>query len=109
MEMVVNAYRVSTGPVKSFVDSTASVYLLMNNCVNSAFESVSTSSSSIISQISNTQSSNMSTFLYILIGASCSMLVALMVLIPIINKVRKNKQEVLELFTHKAIEKHIDD
>jgi len=30
-------------------------------------------------------------------------------LIPVINKVKKNKQEVLELFTHNNIEKHIDD
>ena len=37
------------------------------------------------------------------------MIVAMIFLIPIINKVKKNKSEVLELFTHSTIEKHIDD
>jgi hypothetical protein len=37
------------------------------------------------------------------------MFFSILFLIPVINKVKKNKQEVLELFTHKNIEKHIDD
>lgn len=51
----------------------------------------------------------MQIFLYLLIAASCSLFFSLVFLIPVINKVKKNKQEVLELFTHKNIEKHIDD
>lgn len=51
----------------------------------------------------------MSVFLYLLIAASCSLFISLVFLIPVINKVKKNKQEVLELFTHKNIDKHIDD
>jgi hypothetical protein len=48
-------------------------------------------------------------FLYLLIAASCSLLISLIFLIPVINKVKRNKQDVLELFTHKQIDKHIDD
>lgn len=51
----------------------------------------------------------MAIFLYLLIAASCSLFVSLIFLVPVINKVKKNKQEVLELFTHKNIEKHIDE
>jgi hypothetical protein len=51
----------------------------------------------------------MQIFLYLLIAASCSLFISLVFLIPVINKVKKNKQEVLELFTHKNIDKHIDD
>ena len=51
----------------------------------------------------------MSVFLYLLIAASCSMFFSILFLFPVINKVKKNKQEVLELFTHRNIEKHIDD
>lgn len=51
----------------------------------------------------------MSIFLYVLIAASCSIFFSLLFLIPVINKVKKNKQEVLELFTHRNIEKHIDE
>jgi hypothetical protein len=51
----------------------------------------------------------MGVFLYLLIAASCSLFISLVFLIPVINKVKKNKQEVLELFTHKNIDRHIDD
>lgn len=51
----------------------------------------------------------MSIFLYLLIAASCSLFISLVFLIPVINKVKKNKQEVLELFTHKNIDRYIDD
>ena len=51
----------------------------------------------------------MNIFLYLLIAASCSLFISLAFLVPVINKVKKNKQEVLELFTHKTVEKHIDD
>jgi hypothetical protein len=51
----------------------------------------------------------MQIFLYVLISASCAIFFSLLFLIPVINKVKKNKQEVLELFTHRNIEKHIDE
>ena len=51
----------------------------------------------------------MAVFLYVLIAASAAIFFSLAFLVPVINKVKKNKQEVLELFTHRNIEKHIDD
>jgi len=52
---------------------------------------------------------NMQIFLYLLISASFALFISLVFLIPVVNKVKKNKQEVLELFTNKTIEKHIDE
>ena len=51
----------------------------------------------------------MAVFLYLLIIASCTLVISLIILVPIIDKVTKNKQEVLELFTNRSIDKHIDD
>jgi hypothetical protein len=51
----------------------------------------------------------MQIFLYLLITASGALFISLIFLVPVVNKVKKNKQEVIELFTHKEIEKHIDD
>ena len=67
------------------------------------------STDAIINESETSRESNMSVFLYLLIAASCSLLISLLFLIPVINKVKKNKQEVLELFTHKNIDKHIDE
>lgn len=81
----------------------------MQNCLNSVLEALNNSTDAIISESDSSRDSNMSIFLYLLIAASCSLFISLVFLIPVINKVKKNKQEVLELFTHKNIDKHIDD
>lgn len=81
----------------------------MKNCLNSILEALNNSTDAIINESSNSKQSNMQVFLYLLIAASCSLFISLVFLIPVINKVKKNKQEVLELFTHKNIDKHIDD
>jgi len=51
----------------------------------------------------------MKVFLYLLIAASCALFLSLLFLIPVINKIKKSKQAVLKLFTHKNVEKHIDE
>ena len=51
----------------------------------------------------------MQIFLVLMISASCSLLFSMLFLIPVIKKVKKNKQEVLELFLHRKIEKHINE
>jgi len=47
--------------------------------------------------------------MYLLIAATGALAISLGFLTPVINKVTKNKQDVLELFTHKTIEKHIEN
>jgi hypothetical protein len=42
--------------------------------------------------------SNLRIFLYLLITASVSLFISILFLLPIINKVKKNKQDVFELF-----------
>jgi hypothetical protein len=109
MEIIVSAFQISTLALKSVTDSESSVYFVINNCLNSVLISLTSSTDAIIQESDTSRASNMSTFLYLLIAASCSLLISLIFLIPVINKVKKNKQEVLELFTNRSIDKHIDD
>ncbi len=109
MEVIVSAFRISTLDISNVVDDQVSVYLLMRNCLNSILENLNSSTDAIINESENSRQQNMNIFLYLLIAASCSLCISLIFLIPVINKVKKNKQEVLELFTHKNIDKHIDD
>ena len=81
----------------------------MQNSLNSVYQALRSSTDAIINESNNSRESNMNVFLYLLIAASCSMFFSILFLIPVINKVKKNKQEVLELFVHRNIEKHIDD
>ena len=109
MEIVVSAFRISTLPLNMITDNAASVYFVMQNTMNSVLVALKSSTDAIINESNNNRETNMSVFLYLLIAASCAMFFSILFLIPVINKVKKNKQEVLELFTHKNIEKHIDD
>jgi len=77
--------------------------------LNSVLRALKSSTDAIMQESENNRHENMQIFLYVLIAASCAIFFSLMFLIPVINKVKKNKQEVLELFTHRNIEKHIDE
>ena len=77
--------------------------------MNSVLRALKSSTDAIMQESENNRHENMQIFLYVLIAASCAIFFSLMFLIPVINKVKKNKQEVLELFTHRNIEKHIDE
>ncbi len=109
MEIVVSAYRISTLPLRLVVDSHVTIFFVMQNCLNSVLKALKSSTDAILQESENNRHQNMSIFLYVLIAASCSIFFSLLFLIPVINKVKKNKQEVLELFTHRNIEKHIDE
>lgn len=109
MEIIVSAFRISTLDLTLVKDDQASVLFVMRNCLNSVLQALKSSTDAIIEESENSRQTNMSIFLYLLIAASCSLFISLIFLIPVINKVKRNKQEVLELFTHKQIDKHIDD
>ena len=109
MEIIVSAFRISTLSLSQMVDSQVSIFFIMQNCLNSVLEAVNNSTDAIINESNDSRQQNIQVFLYLLIAASCSLFVSLVFLVPVINKVKKNKQEVLELFTHRNIDKHIDD
>ena len=109
MEIVVSAFRLTTVPIQDLTDSQPTAFFIIKNCLNSVLQALQSSTDAIISESESSRKTNLSIFLYLLIAASCSLFISLLLLIPVLNKVKKNKQEVLELFTHKSIEKHIDD
>jgi hypothetical protein len=109
MEVVLRAYRIATMPLYMITDLEPSTFFVMQNSLNSVLIALNRSSEAIIKQSNDNCQSSLNTFLYLLIAASCAMIFSVIFLIPVINKVKKNKQEVLELFTHNNIEKHIDD
>jgi len=109
MEISVSAYRISSMNISEITDSHPTTYFIIQNCLNSVLQALKSSTDAIVAESNDSSESNMSIFLYLLITASCSLIISLLFLIPVINKVTKSKQEVIKLFTLKAIEKHIDD
>jgi hypothetical protein len=70
-------------------------------------QALKSSIDAILQESENNRQQNMQVFLYVLIAASPSIFFSLMSLIPVINKVKKNKEEVPELFTHRNIKSTI--
>ena len=109
MEIVVGAYRSSTLPLSSITDDHPTCYFVIKNSLNSVMNALKSSTEAILTESENSRNFNIKIFMNLLWAASGALLISLIFLVPVINKVKKNKQEVLELFTHKNIEKHIDE
>ncbi len=101
MEIVVSSYRIATMNITQVSDTTdATVYFVTQNSLNNVLVNLDISSGAIMDEIESTRKFNIMIFLILLCVASFALLLSTVLLIPVINKVKKNKQEVLELFMH---------
>ena len=101
MEIVVCTLRLTKLNITQIDDNTeSSVYFISKNSLNNITLNLNISSDVIKNDIKNTCDVNLSIFLIILCVASFALVVSNVLLIPVINNLKKNKQEVLELFMH---------
>lgn len=101
MEIVVSSYRIATmnsTQVDDTIDPT--VYFVTKNSLNNVIINLDISSSAIMNETENAKQLNVTIFLILLCVASFALALSTALLIPVINKVKKNKQEVFELFMH---------
>lgn len=91
MEIVVSAYRISTMDLSQITDDNPTCYFVIQNCLNSVLTSLKSSTDAILNESEKSRQYNMSIFLYLLIAASLALFISLVFLIPVINKVKKNK------------------
>lgn len=101
MEIVVSSYRISSMNIYQ-VDDTKdqTVYFVTENSLNNVMVSLNISSGAIMDELETSKNLNVTIFLILLSVASFSLALSTTLLIPVINKVKKNKQEVFELFMH---------
>ncbi len=101
MEIVVSSYRIATMNISQVDDTTdATVYFVTQNSLNNVIVNLDISSGAIMDEIESTRKLNITVFLILLGVASLALLLSTVLLIPVVNKIKKNKQEVLELFMH---------
>ena len=99
MEIVVSSYRIAvmnSTQVDDTQDST--VFFVTKNSLNNVIINLDLSSGAIMNEIENTKDLNVTIFLVLLCVASFALVFSTALLIPVINKVKKNKQEVFGLF-----------
>ena len=101
MEIVVSSYRIASMNITQVDENEdATVYFVTKNSLNNVIINLDISSGAIMDEIDSTRRFNVTIFLVLLCVASFALLLSTVLLVPVINKVKKNKQEVLELFMH---------
>lgn len=77
--------------------------------MNSVMSALKESTTAIIDESNRARQTNIDIFMYLLVAVSCALMISMAFLLPVIKKAKYNKQEVFELFTHRKVEKCIDD
>ena len=105
IEMVVCAYRIANMKVGTVdPDTDPTVYLLVENALNSIIVNLDPAPEVLQEDIENRKARAALIFLILLIVASVSLFFSTILLMPVVNKIKKNKQNVFELFMH--VKKH---
>ena len=108
LKIVVSAYRLAAEPALIRTGNVV-VKFIQDNCLNSLLGQLRDSTTAIIEVTEQKRDSSLNLFMYLLIAVSCSLLLSIAFLLPVINRAKKSKQDVLELFLHKKVERSIDD
>jgi hypothetical protein len=108
IEIVAYCYQLGENGT-AFYQNNTMVSFVFENCMNSVMSALKQSTNAMITESANTRSMNISIFLYLLVSVSCALLLSMSFLLPVIRRAKSSRQEVFELFTHKKIEKSIDE
>lgn len=98
-EIVISANRIAVMNILQVDDtSDPSVYFVVNNTLNSLFIALQQSANDIKEETKSSLQFDLTIFLILLIIATVILVFSSIVVVPVISKVSKTKQEVLELF-----------
>lgn len=101
MEIVVASYKISTMNTTQVDDNVdATVFFVSKNSMNNVIVNLDISSGAIMNETEQTRQLNLTVFLILLCVASFALVLSTALLVPVLNKVKKNKQDVFELFMH---------
>lgn len=91
MQIVTAGLRATTFAFSQFTDTNGAIFLILKNCFDSLLSASLATTDSLVEVLNEKREANISVFLYLLITASASLFFSLVFLIPVINKVKKNK------------------
>jgi hypothetical protein len=101
MEIVVSGYRIAAmemSQVNHIYNPT--VYFVVTNALNNVLINLENSSDAVLDEIEKSRKKKLKMFVILLCAASGIILISTALLIPILRKIKTNKQEVLELFMY---------
>ena len=101
MEIVVSGYRIASMDISQVNDThDPTVYFVMANALNNVLIYLEGSENVILDEIEKSRKRYIVIFVILLCVASGAILISTALLIPILRKIKTNKQEVLELFMY---------
>lgn len=77
--------------------------------MNSVSKALGSSTNAVINESNAERQTNINIFMYLLLAVSFALLLSVAFLLPVIRRAKYSKQDVFELFTHRKVEKIIDE
>jgi len=99
MALVTHSLRIYQLDIKDIKEANPSVYYLLDNNFNSILSSIENSTISLIDNINRDTNRSKTVLLILLIVASISIAVSLVIILRVVFKTSKNKEDILVLFT----------
>lgn len=105
IEIVVCSYRIANMEIGTIDgDAEATTYVVDKNLLNSIIVKLDPAADALEENIKSRMNQSSMLFMILLIVASVALFLSTILLIPVVNKIKKNKQDVFELFMH--VKKH---
>jgi len=106
----IHVFAFSLAETPSLINHTNSQMKFISvNCMNSILVALKESTQAIVDESESTRRGNNDIFLILLVSVSGALLLSMVFLLPVIRRAKNNRQEVFELFTHKKVEKQVDE
>ena len=100
MEIVVSGYQIGQMEITQTSYTDPTVYFVMENSLNSILLALIVSDDRVYEEIDNMKKTDSVSFILFFAIASFSLFLSMILLVPLLSKVNRSKQEVLELFMH---------
>jgi len=99
MGLVTHSLKVHNMPLTNITENDPSVYYVLRNSFNSILQKIEASTDAILSESSTAANGNRKVLMILLIVASAAILISVTIIIRVVVKVKKNKEDILVLFT----------
>ena len=96
MQVAINAFKIKD--LQEFLPSSMPVWFVLKNCMNNILSAVSSSTQGILDDTRTLSTNNKSILMILLLVASGCLLASMVIIMPVVTKVHKDKDTLLSLF-----------
>lgn len=98
MQVAITAYKAKDLNLTQFVSSDMSIWFILKNCMNNILSAVTRSTQGILDDTKTLSNDNKQILMILLLVASGCLLASMIIIMPVVTKVHKDKDKLLSLF-----------